>query len=90
LPKDGAAPIHREFTHDQLNPFRQKFWLYRKAYDFEAVTNNPKVLAGSTVAPSPAPAAKAKPRARIEARPAPMTMGELLRSYGHVKEGVRA
>jgi hypothetical protein len=88
LPKDGAKPVHREFTKDQLHPFRQKFWLYRQAYNFEAPCNDAKVLAGSKVAPSYAP--PAKPRVRVEARHAPMSMGELLRSYGHVKEGVRA
>jgi hypothetical protein len=80
LPKDGAKPVHREFTHEQLNPFRQKFWLYRKAYDFEAVCNDPKVLAGSAVAPSP----PTKRKAKIIAPPAPLTMGELLRAYGHI------
>lgn len=88
LPKDGSKQVHREFTKDQLHPFRQKFWLYRKAYEFEPICNDPKVLAGSAVAPSYAP--PAKPRVRIEARSAPMSMGEMLRSYGHVKEGARA
>lgn len=88
LPKDGSKSVHREFSQEQLHPFRQKFWLYRQAYNYEAACNDPKMLAGSKVAPSYAP--PAKPRVRIEARTAPMTMGELLRSYGHVKEGVRA
>lgn len=88
LPKDGAKPVHREFTKEQLHPFRQKFWLYRQAYNYEPMCNDPKILAGSKVAPSYAQ--PAKPRVRIEARSAPMSMGELLRSYGHVKEGMRA
>jgi hypothetical protein len=88
LPKDGAKPVHREFTEQQLHPFRQKFWLYRQAYNFEAPCNDPKVLAGSKVAPSYAP--PTKPRVRVEARHAPISMGELLRAYGHVKEGVPA
>jgi hypothetical protein len=96
LPKDGAKPVHREFTHDQLHPFRQKFWLYRQAYNFEAPCNDPKVLAGSKVAPSPKPAKAARPvqlampNCRRDPAPVQMSMGELLRSYGHVKEGVRA
>ena len=40
--------------------------------------------------PEPKPAAKPKPRIRVEAIRAPMSMGEMLRAYGHVKEGVPA
>jgi hypothetical protein len=97
LPKDGAKPIHREFSKEQLHPFRQKFWLYRKAYDFEPMCNDPKVLKGSVVAPSPKPKAPkvqpaqmAIPDCRLDPPAIQISMGELLRSYGHVKEGVRA
>lgn len=90
LPKDGGKPIHREFTHDQLHPYRQKFWLYRKAYDLDAVCNDPKVLKGAAVAPSPKPAEDRvrKPRATIPPRPA--SMGEMLRAYGLIREEARA
>lgn len=91
LPKDGGRPIHREFTHEQLNPFRQLFWLYRRAYDYAAVTSDPKTLAGIAVAPSVKPAepkvhAARKPRAKPAIAPRPSTMAEMLRSYGHVRE----
>lgn len=98
LPKDGSEPIHREFTHEQLHPYRQKFWLYRKAFELDAMCNNPKVLNGVAVAPSVAPtqtdAPKAKraakttppPRERITVARRPASIGELLRAYGHVRE----
>lgn len=82
LPKDGGKPVHREFSEEQLNPFRQKFWCYRQAYNYETVCTDPKVLAGMTVAPS------RKPRVRVAApsriKPAP-TLTELLRaSRAHI------
>lgn len=89
LPKDGSKPVHREFSETQLQPFRSKFWLYRKAYDLDTICNDPKVLKGDAVKPSPK-----KPRASVP-KPPPMigaaTMAEILRNYGHVKpEGVAA
>lgn len=100
LPKDGGAPIHREFTREQLTPFRQKFELLRRAYDLDRITNSAKMLKGEPVAPSaapeqPAPKPKAprKPaaaRERVTIPPRPSTMGEMLRAYGHLREGVRA
>lgn len=92
LPKEGGSPIHREYTDAQLHPFRQKFWLYRKAFDLESTCGDPKVLAGSAVAPSPAPTTPPKRRAAAKPAPAPATasMAEILRSYGHVSEGVAA
>lgn len=98
LPKDGSKPIHREFTHDALNPYRQKFWLYRKAYDLDAICNDPKLLQGIAVAPSVAPEPKVKraPR-RAPVRSAEVctgprlgaSIGEMLRQYGHVREEAR-
>ncbi len=95
LPKDGSPPIHREFTGEQLNPFRQQFWCYRRAYDFDKMTSDPKVLAGCVVAPSIVPEQapekpKRKARVSIPVTPKTMSMGELLRAYGHVREGVAA
>lgn len=88
LPKDGSKPVHREFSEAQLQPFRSKFWLYRKAYDLDATCNDPKVLKGAGVKPSP------KARTSIPKPPPmmrPSTMAEILRGYGHVKgEGVAA
>lgn len=92
LPKDGSKPVHREFSDAAINPYRQKFWLYRKAYDLDKVCNNPKTLAGMTVAPSPAPAKAAtrKPRAKASLHSVQPSMAEILRSYGHVNAGVAA
>lgn len=101
LPKDGSKPIHREFTHDALHPFRQKFWCYRKALEFDRICNDPKVLQGIAVAPSITPetqTAAKKPKAERAAKPKVVTasnahllsMGELLRSYGHVRDGASA
>jgi hypothetical protein len=88
LPKDGSAPVHREFTDEQLHPFRQKFWLYRKAYDLESICTDPMVLTGRAVTPSPKPAVK--PRVRIKVQPStPGSIGEMLRTYGHLN-GARA
>lgn len=86
LPKDGSKPVHREFTEDQLHPFRQKFWLYRKAYDLDGTCNDPKVLKGGAVKPSKrAPKPVPKPADRIDTGSRPVTMADLLRAYGHVK-----
>jgi hypothetical protein len=91
LPKDGSKPVHREWTEESINPYRQKFWLYRKAYDLDKVCNNPKTLAGSTVAPSVAPAKAArKPRAKASVHLVQPSMAEILRSYGHVGAGAGA
>jgi PD-(D/E)XK nuclease superfamily len=95
LPKDGAKNVHREYTRDQLKPYRKKFKLYRKAYDLDGYCNSAAALKGGAVEASPKPAVApkvvvAKPRVRIESRSAPMSIGEMLRSYGHIKEGVPA
>ncbi len=104
LPKDGAKPIHREFTHEQLHPYRQKFWLYRQAFGLDAVCNDPARLNGIAVAPSvapadaPAPKAKRAPRAAPTPRETvmasspmrPLSIGEMLRAYGHVRDEARA
>lgn len=89
LPKDGSKPVHREFTEAQLQPFRSKFWLYRKAYDLDAICNDTKVLKGATVKPSQKTVRTSMPK------PPPMmgaaTMADILRNYGHVKpDGVAA
>jgi len=71
LPKDGSKPIHREFTHEQLHPYRQKFWLYRKAFDLDAICTDPATLNGVAVAPSPKPDAKPEtvsPKAAVAAK----------------------
>jgi hypothetical protein len=68
LPKDGAKPIHREFTHEQLNPYRQKFWLYRKAYDYDAICNDPQLLKGVSVVPSHEPEVAAAAARKVKAR----------------------
>jgi hypothetical protein len=91
LPKDGAKFVHREYSRDQLKPYRKKFKLYRRAYDLDLVCNDAKTLRGAAVEPSPKPAAvkaPAKPRARVAAEPRNMSMAEIMRSYGHVKEQV--
>ena len=96
LPKDGSTPIHREFTDDQLHPFRQQFWCFRKAYDLDGICNRPDTLQGCAVKPSkPARAKPTKkevhtPRERVTIPPRPTSIGEMLRAYGHVREGVRA
>jgi hypothetical protein len=86
LPKDGSKPIHREWTKEQLHPFRQKFWLYRRAYDYDAICNDPATLQGTAIKPS-------KPRAprREKAAPTqPASIGELMRAYGLIREEARA
>jgi hypothetical protein len=101
LPKDGSDPVHAAFTREQLHPFRQKFWLYRQAFGYDAICNDPKVLRGGIVKPNKraakaaAPKSSPKPAEKITVHaPASrgMTMGELLMAYGHVQapEGVRA
>lgn len=95
LPKDGSKPIHREFTAEQLHPFRQQFWLLRKAYDYDAICSDPALLKGSAVKPSRAKPTKPKtvvppPRERITVTPRPTTMAEVLRTYGHLRNGATA
>jgi hypothetical protein len=82
LPKDGSRPIHREWTKEQLHPFRQKFWLYRRAYDYDAICNDPATLQGAAIKPSKP---KAKPRETVAIPPRPATMAEILRTYGHLQ-----
>ncbi len=78
LPKDGSKPVHREFTHEQLNPCRQLFWAYRKAYDYDAICNDPMLLNGVPVKPS-------RPKTRASVTPRPASMAEILRTYGHLQ-----
>lgn len=92
LPKNGDKPVHREFTSEQLHPFRQKFWLYRQAYNYDAVCNDPKLLKGAPVKPSrtkPARAPKAAPapRERVTVAARPTSMADILRTYGHLAQG---
>jgi hypothetical protein len=86
LPKDGSKPIHREWTKEQLHPFRQKFWLLRKAYDYDAICNDPATLQGTAIKPSKPRA----PRREKAIEPAPASMGEMLRRYGLIREEARA
>jgi hypothetical protein len=92
LPKEGGDPVHRHYA--ELKVFRKKFKLYRKAYALEQMTANPKVLAGQAVIASVAPKRQPTPREkitpRVEHQPRPMSMAEIMRAYGHVKEGVAA
>lgn len=90
LPKDGSKPIHREFSRADLEPFREQFKLFRKAWDLDTHCTNSKVLKGIEVAPSIAPERPAKPvrkpQARVEApTQRPMSMAEIMRAYGHTK-----
>jgi hypothetical protein len=84
LPKDGSKPVHREYTREQLEPYRRKFLLYRQAYDLDLICNDKKSLAGISIVPSPTPEPKPKPRVRVKVSQAPMSIGELMRAYGHV------
>ena len=86
LPKDGSKPIHREFTEEQMHPFKQLFWCYRKAFDLDVACSRPDVLQGITVKPSKPtkPKAARKPAA---VPPRPASMAEILRSYGHLSQG---
>jgi PD-(D/E)XK nuclease superfamily len=90
LPKEGGEPVHRHYTREALKPFRKKFKLYRKAYALEQMTGDPKVLAGAAVEASVVPQPVATPREkitpRIEHSPRPMSMAEIMRAYGHVKD----
>ncbi len=92
LPKDGSKPVHREFSDAAINPYQQKFWLYRKAYNLDRICNDPKTLAGQFVAPSVAPAPKAtrKPPAKASVHAVQPSMAEILRNYGHVGAGAAA
>lgn len=90
LPKDGSKPIHREFSWSYLEPFREQFKLFRRAWDLEDFCTTTKALKGIEVEPSIAPERPAKvirkPQARVEA-PAyrDMSMAEILRANGHAK-----
>lgn len=95
LPKDGSKPIHREFSWADLEPFREQFKHFRRAYEFDAHCTNSRVLKGIAVEPSIAPERPAKtvrkPQARVQApRPQYATMGELLRALHVEKEAVHA
>src|SRR5262249_36510722 len=85
LPKDGGKPVHKEYSRAHLEPYRQKFLLFRQAIELEKLTANPASLAGLEVAPSIAPEPPVKPvrrpQKRVEApKPQYATMGELLRA----------
>lgn len=86
LPKDGSKPLHREWSEEQINPYRQQFWLFRKAYDYEAICNDPATLQGTAIKPSKPKATKPAPKVNA----APASMGEMLRAYGLIREEARA
>jgi hypothetical protein len=90
LPKEGGDPVHRHWTAETLKPFRKKFKLYRRAYALESVTTSAAALAGLAVAASPAPSPQPRMPKQLEHGAGMMSMAEILRSYGHVKEGVAA
>lgn len=87
LPKDGARPVHKEYSWAHLEPYRRKFLLFRQAYELEKLTANPQALAGLEVAPSIAPEKPAaparKPRAKVEAISyRDMSLAEIMRANG--------
>lgn len=82
LPKDGGAPVHREYSEAYLHPYRQRFWLYRKAMELEYCAK-PAHLKGEAIAPSPAPAKTATRKPRASLHSIQPSMAEILRSYGH-------
>ena len=99
LPKEGGKPVHRHWTREQIKPYRKLFKLYRRAYDLDAACSTPAALAGTAVAASPVPPIKPEGAAIADLAkklapnnpPLPRigTWGEMMRAYGHVKEGVR-
>lgn len=91
LPKDGAKPVHRHYTHEYLKPYRDKFKLYRRAYALESHTTSAVALAGLAVTASPAPSPQPERKAvTFEHGARMMSMGELMRMYGHIKQEVAA
>jgi hypothetical protein len=86
LPKDGSKPVHREWTHEQLKPYRRQFMCFRRAYDYDALCNDPAMLQGTAVKPSKPKATKPAPKAPAT----PASIGELMRAYGLIREEARA
>lgn len=84
LPKNGDKPVHAAFTREQLHPFRQQFWLLRKAFEYDQLCRDPKRLKGAIVNPEP----KVRKPRRAAPKPPPgvngETMADILRRYGHV------
>jgi hypothetical protein len=85
LPKDGSGFQH--YAYADLSEHWRLFQLYLQAYHLDKECSAKEVLAGS-----PIPKSNGKPRVRIAAPSvrASMTMGEVLRAYGHVNGGARA
>jgi hypothetical protein len=84
LPKDGGAFKHHAF--DDLDREWQTFKVYREAWRLEKEWVAEKKVAKATSKTE----APVKPRIRVKAHSIPsLTMAEMLRAYGHVKE-VRA
>jgi hypothetical protein len=98
LPKDGSPFKH--FHYADLDAYWELFKLYLQAYRLDKVCSDSKALGGQTinVASSTAapklskvtPKPQRKPPVQIPANERPLSMAEILRSYGHVKEGVTA
>lgn len=92
LPKDGSA--FRHFHYANLDAYWQLFQMYLAAFRLDKACSKAEALEGQTIVPSPAPKRAAPPQPRPQVSYAPqaniMSMAEILRSYGHVREGVRA
>lgn len=99
LPKDGSAFKH--FHYAGLDAYWQLFLMYLAAYRLDKACSAAKALEGQEIVPSPVPKRAAPPQPRPQVRYSPqshirgsarshMSMAEILRSYGHVREGVRA
>jgi hypothetical protein len=85
LPKDGSPFQHHAYT--DLSRHWNLFALYLEAYRLDktcGVEQAPKMAAPAVAKAAPKP--RLKERASKALPPPPLTMGELLRSYGHVKE----
>lgn len=92
LPKDGSA--FRHFHYANLDAYWQLFQMYLAAFRLDKACSKAEALEGQTIVPSPAPKRAAPPQPRPQVSYSPqaniMSMAEILRSYGHVREGVRA
>lgn len=101
LAKDGSG--FRHYAYADLKPHWKLFKIYLKAYHLDKLCSDKKVLAGGKIetsktavtappiaATEPATSSPTKPRVRIKgpSSASPLTMAELLRSYGHVQEMV--
>lgn len=92
LPKDGSPPQH--YAWYDLSQQFELYKLYLQAYHLDKLCSDAKLLSGGRVVSQaaagvtletatrkrPAP----KPRVRVKVNSQPMSMGELLRTYGHV------